>query len=109
MSDQQRLREQITYLPVTGEFFRSGKPIGHVQRSNGRRYIYFDGKKVVAPRIAYLWMKGDWPPCNLTHRNGIRDDDRWLNLKPRSDTRVFKMVKYESEGKRFDDRLCVGA
>lgn len=107
MDVQRRLRELITYEPVTGEFLdKKGNPKGHIQRSNGRRYIYFDGKKTLACRVAYLWIKGEWPPFNLTHRNGDRSDDRWVNLKPRSDTQFFKSVKYEAEG-QYIAQICV--
>ena len=100
MDVQRRLRELFDYLPVTGEFLdKKGNPKGHIQRSNGRRYIYFDGRKVLACRVAYLWIKGEWPPCNLTHKNGDRSDDRWVNLKLRAEGGYFQTVRYESGGK----------
>ena len=107
MEEQRRLRELITYEPVTGEFIgKGGNPKGHIQRSNGRRYIYFDGRKVLACRIAYLWIKGEWPPFNLTHRNGDRSDDRWVNLTPRSEGGYFQSVQYVTEG-QYEARTCV--
>ena len=105
--DARRLRELIYYQPATGEFFNKGwKPISFVRASNGCRYIALDGKKRIASRIAWLWMKGYLPTFQITHRNGILDDDRWVNLRPRSDVQVFKSARYESEG-QYLAQICV--
>jgi hypothetical protein len=105
--DARRLRELIYYEPASGEFFTKGmKPISFVRKSNGRRYIALDGQKRIASRIAWLWMRGILPPFQIAHRNGDNSDDRWINLKPVSDTRVFKSVRYESEG-QYLAQICV--
>lgn len=33
-----------------------------------------------AHRIIWLWMKGEWPEF-IDHVNGVRDDNRWENLR----------------------------
>ena len=101
-----RLRELITYEPVTGEFFdKKWNRVGWV-KSNGRLYIQLEGKRYVASRIAWLWMRGYLPPFQITHLNGIEDDDRWRNLRPKHDVVFFKSVQYEGMN-QWSARICV--
>ena len=34
-----------------------------------------------AHRIAWLLQTGEWPKGEVDHRNGVRDDNRWSNLR----------------------------
>lgn len=39
------------------------------------------GRSVMAHRAAYCLMKGAWPKHQIDHVNGVRDDNRWKNLR----------------------------
>lgn len=43
--------------------------------------IVFNGVAQRAHRLAWLVMKKKWPTAELDHRNGIRHDNRWRNLR----------------------------
>jgi hypothetical protein len=48
----------------------------------GYRQIKIDKHLYRAHRLAWLWMTGAWPiQEQVDHINGIRDDNRWANLR----------------------------
>jgi hypothetical protein len=89
-----RLRECLAYDPETGIFTWRLRPSPRIEvgnqagalRQNGYRGIQVDHRQYLAARLAWLWMTGEWPTNEIDHKNGIKDDDRWLNLRdvPRS-------------------------
>ena len=88
MIAQSRLKELLHYDPDTGDFtwlVQAGRiRIGDIagsQHSRGYRDIRVDGKSYYAHRLAWLWMTGAWPVAGMDHRNGVRDDNRWGNLR----------------------------
>lgn len=94
MLTQQRLRELVDYNPETGDFRwrgntsrypavsrkREGK-IATVTNGHGHSYLYIDGEKFAAARLAWLYMTGQWPEHQIDHANQRRWDDRWENLR----------------------------
>lgn len=85
----ERLRELLIYSPDSGEFRwkvdRGGTAVagslaGRIN-SKGYRMISLSGRKYKASRLAWLYMRGEWPSTNVDHRNRIRHDDRWANLR----------------------------
>ena len=89
MLTQSRLKELLNYDPDTGVFAWLVKPSKRVNVGAiagcvmviGYREIGIDGKSYYAHRLAFLYMTGAWPIDQLDHRNGIRDDNRWDNLR----------------------------
>jgi hypothetical protein len=84
----ERLRELLHYDKATGIFTwvsaRRGTHAGSVAgciNNNGYWLITVDGVKYRAHRLAWLWVKGKWPPSEVDHRNTKRSDNRWRNLR----------------------------
>jgi hypothetical protein len=86
---QERLREVLEYNPRTGDFtwvscawnkqFRLGKKAGYCCGGN-YWVIKVDNQCYFAHRLAWLYMKGEWP-IEIDHKNGIKVDNRWKNLR----------------------------
>jgi hypothetical protein len=79
----------IDYSPETGEFKRIKKTSNSVKiggkagsiSNYGYLRISIGGKLYMAHRLAWLLMTGNWPEDQIDHINGIRDDNRWINLR----------------------------
>jgi hypothetical protein len=85
----EEVRRLLNYDPETGLFTwaipRRGvnisKPVGCVSNVIGYRLIGLGFKKYYAHRLAWLWVKGEWPQDEIDHINGNRDDNRIQNLR----------------------------
>lgn len=86
---QARLKELLHYDPETGVFtwrvdkgnkIKKGGKAGCIE-GNGYRIIGIDGKVYKASRLAFLYMEGYFPENDVDHKNQIRNDDRWKNLR----------------------------
>jgi hypothetical protein len=83
------LRNILSYDPETGAFKwtvrRPGVKLkadraGSIDR-HGHRQLRIDGRILFAHRLAFLYMTGEWPQGDIDHINGVRDDNRWRNLR----------------------------
>lgn len=81
------LMKYLDYDPQTGIFkwkiaraqITAGSKAGtHLK---GYRRIRFFGKDYHCGRLAWLFMTGSWPRKQIDHKNGIRDDNRFTNLR----------------------------
>lgn len=82
------LKRVLFYNPGTGIFVwrvgrkgkaRKGAIAGYINQ--GYRRIGINHKKYKASRLAFLYMVGKFPKKRVDHKNRIRDDDRWSNLR----------------------------
>lgn len=86
---QDRLKAVLNYNPKTGLFTRtvfrsSNAKKGDVAGSltvNGYFEISIDNIRYLAHRLAFLYMIGHFPEHNIDHINGIRNDNKWCNLR----------------------------
>lgn len=89
---QAHLLEVLIYDPNTGLFrWKSTKSkrisIGDVAGSftaNGYIQIRFDGCIYLAHRLAVLYMTGRWPETLVDHRDRVRSNNRWSNIREAS-------------------------
>lgn len=83
------LTQSLNYDPATGIFtwavsnsnrVKIGDRAG-VIATNGRRYINIGGEKHMAHRLAWFYVKGEWPEGDIKQKNGDFDDCSWGNLE----------------------------
>lgn len=79
----------LSYEPTTGLFTwrrapRNSAEIGDIAGStdsHGYIRIMVLSQRHKAHRLAWLLMTGEWPTLQIDHINGIKDDNRWSNLR----------------------------
>lgn len=85
---QERLLKLLSYDGVSGEFTwiatnsvraKAGKRAG-TKNGPGYRCIQIDGVIYSEHRLAWFYVHGEWPKV-VDHINGIRDDNRIINLR----------------------------
>jgi hypothetical protein len=84
----QRLKEVLDYNPETGDFtwkistgrVSVGTKAG-TRKGHGYIQIRIDSVIYLASRLAWFWMTEKWPIDEIDHVNGIRDDNRFANLR----------------------------
>lgn len=92
---------------------KPGDYAGYVD-PQGYNLIPVCGRKWAAHRLAFLYMTGEFPKTEVDHVNGIRDDNRWENLRAantienrrnrkvgRNNTTGFKGVSYNKNVSRY--------
>lgn len=70
---------------ITHRLSRGGSLAGMEAGStnqDGYRRIRFEKKFFVVHRVIWLVATGDWPENQIDHINGIRTDNRLINLRP---------------------------
>lgn len=80
----------LSYDPVSGIFtwkirqaYRShiGEEAGGINKSKGYRAIMLFGKPFLTHRLAWFYVTGNWPIDQIDHINGVKDDNRLINLR----------------------------
>jgi len=123
----ERLRQLFSYNPENGNLTylvsrgprRAGQIAGCKNKVSGYRQLTIDGAHYYAHQLAWLYITGRWPEAQIDHRNGIRDDNRWANLreatngqnsansrKNRNNTSGFKGVRRSKSG-RWEARIGI--
>ena len=91
----------LSYDPETGIFVWKERPQEHYKTINGWKifigkfankiagknnendysYIKIDKKVYASHQLAFLFMEGKFPDTEVDHINGIKNDNRWVNLR----------------------------
>lgn len=86
------VRHHFNYNPETGKItWRNprvgwtpiGSVAGHLDHK-GHRIVGIYGKQYRAGRLIWLYMTGKWPSGEIDHKDRVRDNDKWLNLRESS-------------------------
>lgn len=93
----ERLRALLVYNPDTGIFtWKITRPkcvkgaIAGSKCDDGGWRIGLDGFSYSAHRLAWFYVQGVWPDEEIDHKNRVKSDNRWGNLRPA--TRVQNQV-----------------
>lgn len=85
---QARLKEVLSYSLETGLFswlVNRGKArinsIAGKRSDKGYILISIDGFTYRAHRLAWFYVKGKWPSDQIDHKNTVKCDNRWENLR----------------------------
>jgi hypothetical protein len=86
---QNELKQLMDYNPETGVFnwlvnrggpAKAGTVAGRLN-SDGHRQISVNNKRYMAHRLAWLYTYGEFPECQIDHKNGEPDDNSMENLR----------------------------
>jgi AP2 domain/HNH endonuclease len=83
-----RLLELLCYDPDTGLFMwrvdrgrvKAGDRAGSVDK-HGYNWLMVEGRNYFFGRLARFYVTGEWPKAMVDHKNCVRADDRWENLR----------------------------
>lgn len=86
---QERIRELLEYDPSSGilkwrKRTSNRVKVGGVAGVVGvNRYVYvaIDNRRLLAHRLIWLYVYGEWPTCQVDHLNRERSDNRLENLR----------------------------
>lgn len=85
--DQERLKKLFNYDPLTGFLHRKkhgkskhGRGAGSLSTA-GHMQVFVDGALYPLHVIIWVWMTGEWPAVEIDHRNRIKTDNWWDNLR----------------------------
>ena len=86
---QEEIKSSLIYTPDTGIFYWrktltsraiEGKVAGRIN-DLGYCVIGLAGQKLLAHRLAWIYMTGSLPNESIDHINSVRNDNRWANLR----------------------------
>ena len=69
-----RWKERNSNRVEVGDVAGTPHPSGYVRISIDRRFYY-------AHRLAVFYVTGEWPPVKVDHRDLVRNNNRWRNLR----------------------------
>ena len=89
MITAEEIKKLISYNPLTGDFIwevnrggtaKIGSKAGSME-THGYIQIVIKRKPYLAHRLVFLFMEGRFPKNDVDHRNRIRADNSWGNLR----------------------------
>lgn len=123
-----RLKKTLHYEPDTGEFYwllttgrrrKAGDKAGSTHRTLGYVVICIDTTHHYAHRLAWLYMTEHHPKEKIDHINGVKHDNRWVNLREAShrenitnaklsdaNKSGYKGVSWDAENNKWRASIC---
>lgn len=123
------LLDLVSYDPETGLFrwltpphskFKSGELTGQSPDKKGYLRVIIRGRHYKSHILAIFYMTGKWPEHETDHKNGIKTDNRWENLREANSTQSaqnrkrrvdnttgYKGVYWEKRWKHWFSRITV--
>lgn len=114
---QERLKELLSYDPLTGVFlWRGGQKktvagtVAGTVDKDGYIIICADQKLYRAHRLAWLWMTGDWPKGQIDHKDLVKTNNQFSNLRDATKSQNMWNLKCRSnsatgiKGVQYDAR-----
>lgn len=107
---RERLLELLHYEPQTGVFtwrvdrtptVKAGDVAGTSKNSSGHHVILIDWRPYRAHRLVWLYVHGRWPNGPIDHINGVRNDNRLVNLRD-----VTAKINTENQRRARSDNQC---
>lgn len=85
----ERLLAVLRYEPGTGLWFwrvrrggmKAGDQAGTLDPLTGYIKIYIDGVNYYAHRLAWFYVYGVWPDPEIDHKDTVRGNNKWENLR----------------------------
>ena len=86
----EEVSERLSYNPETGVLLwkirpttriKAGTRAGSAKSGGGYRRVLIFGRPYKEHRVAWLLQTGSWPVNHIDHRNGVRSDNRFSNLR----------------------------
>lgn len=98
----EEVRKLFNYDEISGHLtwnigkrrVRRGDRAGTVS-TQGYRVVTLNGKSYMEHHLIWVWMMGEWPSSKVDHRDRVRANNKWVNLRPASDT--------QNQGNRTDN------
>lgn len=79
------VRSHFDYDELSGVLtWKSGRMAGKDvagKDTKGYLRVNFSRTSYKAHRVVWLWMKGCWPTHVIDHKDGVKDNNRWDNLR----------------------------
>jgi len=109
--NQEKLKEVLQYSPETGVFtwkktrcrrLKVGQIAGSSSGNWGYRHIFIGRYYYSAHRLAWLYVNGTWPLDEIDHINGLRDDNRILNLRSVTKAQNMQNKMHDAKGAHCD-------
>ena len=82
-----QLKQLLSYDPATGIFTWQSRLKGlsaGTLTSDGYVSICIAGKRYYAHRLAWFYMTGNWPTEEIDHKDRVRNNNAWSNLRQAS-------------------------
>lgn len=80
--DRAFIETYVKYDPLTGIFtrLRTDNPTGRINK-DGYIEIQLGKRRLLAHRLAWMLIHGEWPPSDIDHADRVKSNNRISNLR----------------------------